>query len=354
MKVSKVYKTTIYALLLALIATTISWAQEPKHSHQNVKSKGVIKVMKTVPLGRFMIKVPTEMTSVARNSSIRSAEISENIWPDNINREKSRGDAFNLYLESINRQPPPKGKRSRIIKTIDFTGINYWSKGILYYSDYLGDQVKLDVLLDTGKAGIWVKMRSGKNGAENIDKIYSSMKNIANAYIPIPHSTVGPVSQPEVFFLEYGEIHLPYKIRESTYARFEGHPLSLKLEIEMTETHIDEPKDEGLLARTAAVIATGYATGVNIDRLRSCKRKVAGLDGEEEVDRMTDSHRTAVSFGWRYAGKKDSGEYPEIVIRMESPDGKLEEKLKIWDAILDSMRPLYKNLPRIPVSPLKP
>lgn len=342
-KVFKANKIAIYGLLLALIATTISWAQEIKYSAQIVKSKGVTKVMKVIRLGRFMIKVPVEMESVARNSIVRSAEISEKNWPDNINSEKSRSEAFNSYLESINRQPPPKGKRSRLIKTIDFTGVNYWSKGILYYSDYLGDQVKLDALLDSGKAGIWIKMRSGKNSEENINKISTAMKRIANAYFPAPHSIVEPGSQHGVFFLEYGAIHLPYKIRESTYARFEGHPLNLKLELEMNETHTDEPKDEGLLARTAAVIATGYATGVDIDRIRSRKRQVAGLDGEEEVDRMTDSHRAALSFGWRYAGKKDSGEYPEIVIRMESPDAKLEDKLKIWDAILESMKPLYTN-----------
>lgn len=297
--------------------------------------------MRIILLGRFMIKVPVEMKSVARNSSVRSAEISEYLWPENADSEARRGEAFDLYLDSISRQPLPKGKKSRVIKTIDFTGVNYWSRGVLYYSDYLGDQIKLDLLMDSGKAGVWVKMRSGKNSEENIVKIYAAMKNIVNAYSAITQSTVEPVSQPGVFFLEYGAIHLPYKTRESTNARFEGHPLGLKLDIEMTVTHTDEPKDEGLLARTAAVIATGYATGIHIDRLRSRKRTVAGFAGEEEVDRMTDSHRTAISFGWRYAGKKDSGEYPEIVLRMESPDGDLEEKLKIWDAILESMKPMY-------------
>ena len=60
------------------------------------------------------------------------------------------------------------------------------------------------------------------------------------------------------------------------------------------------------MARTAAVIATGHATGVKIHRIRSKKRKVAGLEGEEEVDRMTDRYRTAISFGWRYEGKKET------------------------------------------------
>ena len=299
--------------------------------------------MNIIPIGRFIIKVPVDMKSTARNSSVRSAEISETIWPSDIDSEKTREETFNRYLENITRQPPPKGKRNRLIKVKDFPDVKYWSKGILYYSDYFGDQVKLDVLMDTGKVCIWIKMRSGQNSEENIDRIYAAMKSIANAYFPIPHSTVETDHQKGVFFLQYGEIHLPYKIREGTYARFEGKPMSLKLEIEMTETHSDEAKGEGLLARTAAVMATGYATGVNMDRLRSCERTVAGLGGEEEVDRMTDRHRAAISFGWRYAGKKDSGEHPEIVIRMESPDGELEEKLKIWDAILDSMQPLYKN-----------
>ena len=58
---------------------------------------------------------------------------------------------------------------------------------------------------------------------------------------------------------------------------------------------------------------------------------------------MTVTEQDCAGHMWRYAGKKDSGEYPEIVLEMESPDGNLKEKLKIWDAILESMKPLYKK-----------
>ena len=70
--------------------------------------------MRIILLGRFMIKVPVEMKSVARNSSVRSAEISEHLWPVNANSEARRGEAFELYLNSISRQPLPKGKISRV------------------------------------------------------------------------------------------------------------------------------------------------------------------------------------------------------------------------------------------------
>ena len=41
------------------------------------------------------------------------------------------------------------------------------------------------------------------------------------------------------------------------------------------------------------------------------------------------------------AGEEDSGKRPEIQITMESADGALEEKIKVWDAILDSFKPKY-------------
>ena len=38
--------------------------------------------------------------------------------------------------------------------------------------------------------------------------------------------------------------------------------------------------------------------------------------------------------------EKDSGNYPEIRIRMDSPNGQLDEKLKLWDSILSSFKPV--------------
>ncbi len=43
-----------------------------------------------------------------------------------------------------------------------------------------------------------------------------------------------------------------------------------------------------------------------------------------------------------YAGKKDSRVYPELLIEIEAKDGQLEEKRKLWDALLNSFKPVAK------------
>ena len=305
-------------------------------------SRGAIQ-MKTHPLGRFSIGIPMDMKQAGRSHRLRLAKIQEIAWHRNNNHE-IRSKLWDTRVAEIKKMRPPQNKKGPIIELREFSALGQWAKGIFYYGNYaLEKEGKWEVLIDFGSCGIWLETDSTLIGKENVDKTIRNLTNIAKAYTARTDDDPDKFGFGDWFHLENGAINLPYRWEEQTYARFEGHPLNLKLELEMSETHTDEPKDEGLLARTAAVIATGYAAGVDIDRLRSRKRKAAGLDGEEEVDRMTDRHRAAISFGWRYAGKKDSGEYPEMVIRMESPDGNLEEKLKIWDAILDSMKPLYKN-----------
>jgi hypothetical protein len=60
---------------------------------------------------------------------------------------------------------------------------------------------------------------------------------VGRAYQPLKPETILDNPTQNSFYLKYGAINIPYKHQESTYARFEGHPLSLKLEIEMTDTH---------------------------------------------------------------------------------------------------------------------
>ena len=90
----------------------------------------------------------------------------------------------------------------------------------------------------------------------------------------------------------------------------------------------------------STTITTTDEVEKDIKKIRSAKRKIADLDGEEEVIRATAQGSTQLDFGWRFAGRKESGDYPKIRIRMESADGGLEEKLKVWDALLNSFKPI--------------
>jgi hypothetical protein len=239
-------------------------------------------------------------------------------------------------IAEIRKQRRPRGIKDNIIDVRDVK-VGKWSKAVFYYVD--GTSMgNWDMLLDTGSAGLWLKFRGDIDAKE---EMLSWIVDIARAY----RSAEGGAgkSYKDAFYTRHGVIPLEYIEQESTYARWIGNPLQLKLEIEINETHVSEPENEGLMARTSAAMTTGFASGVDIKRLRSHKRKVAGLDGEEEVDRMKSTQRTMISYAWRYPGKVGSGRYPEILISMESPDGDVDDKLDVWDAILDSVEPINKN-----------
>lgn len=330
------------ALLIILFITVTGCVGSEKldnaNSHNNVQGAKV--TMKKYYFGRYALSVPIDLSLDEYNSRVREIQIIEYKWPNSSNKESSRNNMWNENISEIDKLRKPEGIKNIIIEQRTLSSGAQWSKAVCYYGDHTqNDEVFWDLLIDAGESGVWLKY-SGLIEAK--EEMYKWVLDVAKTYKP-NGKKISYNPSDNLFYLKHGTISVPYKYQESTYARFEGHPLDLKLELEMTETHTDEPEDEGLLARTAALIATGYATGVDIERLRFRKRKVAGLDGEEEVDRMADKYRTALSFMWRYAGKKDSGEYPEIVLEMESPDGNLNEKLKIWDAILESMKPLYKR-----------
>lgn len=192
-----------------------------------------------------------------------------------------------------------------------------------------------DLLAEMGTVAVWFKL-SGL--IQYQDDMLKDLIEIAHAYHsgdPLSRGLKG-----DWFYTRHGALNLPYLEQEKTYARFEKHPLELKLEVETKETRTDAVPNEGLLARTAAVIASGYAAGVNIERIRSRKRTLSGMMGEEEVDLMKSKDDAKLSFAWIYSGKKDSGDFPEIKITMDAPDSQLDEKLKLWDSLLDSFKPV--------------
>ncbi|WP_226048438.1 T6SS immunity protein Tli4 family protein [Geobacter anodireducens] len=295
--------------------------------------------MTTYPIGRFAIDVPAEMKLVHQWQRLRYAEIEEFAWPGSVPRAQARDEAWKRRLAEIGKLTPPKGKERVIIETREFPGLGDWARGVFYYGNYMMvNEGKWSVLLDYGNAGVWIETRSAIIETENINKMLRNINNIAKSYTTRRFGELKP-SSGYWFYTKHGALDLPYLRQETAAARFEGHPLGLEIDIETTETH--KVEEAGLIKKTMAAMATGFATGLNIDKIRSRKKTVAGLDGEEEVLRMNDGNKTVLNFAWEYRGRKDSGEYPEIRITMDSADGKLEQKLQVWDAVLNSLKPMY-------------
>lgn len=290
-------------------------------------------------LGRFSIAVPQTMKLEVQTSSIRMTEITEVFWPHDVSHEVAREKVWKARLQEIALLEPPPGKKKALIETRSFSDFGNWAKGVFYHGDNISaSEAQWEVLIDAGKVGVWLKSESILAEPLNIEKGVRNLAALATAYRwrePLTKDASGTGS----FYLKNGSIALPYRWQEGTYASFQGDPLELKLEIEMQET--PDVEEAGLTERYDAAIATGYALGVDVDKLRGQKRTIAGLKGEDVIVRMKDKYDTVLNFAWEYPGEEDSGERPEIQITMESPDGALEEKIKVWDAILDSFKPMY-------------
>jgi len=294
--------SALFIFLCIMIFGCVGSEGRDKNNLHN-KTQGAIATMEKYYIGRYSLLVPVGLVLDGHSARLREVQIIEFKWPNSSNRDISRINLWNEKLSEISNLRKPDDIKNIVIEQRTLPSTGQWSKAVYYYGNHAqNDEGFWDILVDSGETGIWLKYDGLVNAKE---EMLEWVLEVARAYQPLNEEKHLKNASDSQFCLKNGVINISYKQQESTYARFEGHPFDLKLEIEMTDTHTDEPKDEGLLARIAAVIATGYATGVDIDRIRSHKRKVAGLDGEEEVDRMADRDGTEISFGWRYAGKKD-------------------------------------------------
>ena len=324
----------LIAVMISLILCGYSDAAEkrtPQPRKPTGTTKGAKRGMKTYYMGRFAIDLPEEFELEIQSQKVRLVDIKE--YPN----VKDVEQAWKIHLSEIEKLEKPKGIKTIIIREQPIDRLGKWAKGILYYGDYMfANHCNWDFFVSYGNSAVLFSLKGGLLDKEK--SMYARVQEVSRAYHPHPFQNP-PSNHP--FYTQHGVIELPYKRQESTYARFAG-PMGMKLEIEMNETH--QVEEAGLLDRFAASLATNFAPGVDVDKIRTGKRKVADLPGEEIIARGTDKMGTDLFFAWDYKGKEDSGEYPATQITIEeSEDEHLEEKIKIWDAALDSFRPAYKR-----------
>jgi len=81
--------------------------------------------------------------------------------------------------------------------------------------------------------------------------------------------------------------------------------------------------------------------GGTIAIIREQKRGAAGLDGEEAAVAVTlPGEKPFVEFTWHYSGMPDSSTQPYIEVSAKAPKERREELERIWETILQSLRPV--------------
>jgi hypothetical protein len=322
----------LIVVMISLIFCGYSDAAERKTTHKPTgTTKGAQQGMKTYYMGRFAIDLPAEFKLEIQSQKVRYAEVSDFKWKER-DRAKEREALWAKKIAEIKKLKLPKGKDRIIIEEKELKGIVNWGKAVSYFGNYVHPTlIYWTVLVDFGSyGGAWLTI-----DGTNTDKMIKNYTNILKHY----QYGFDNLSK-DSFCLNHGRIELPYLEHERTYARFAG-PMDMKLRIEMSETQ--QVEEVGVFDRLVASLATNFAPGVDVDKIRTGNRKVVDLPGQEIIIRGTVNDDSELFFAWDSPGREDSGEYPEIKIGLECPDGSLDEKTKIWDRALNSFRPAYKR-----------
>jgi len=333
----------VVALLLILLPCPIIQGCDKT----TITGKGANIPMQTYYIGRFSIAVPVEMKVATRGSTFRYAEITEILWPKIESNEQTRTAEWNNLMAEIRKLTPPYGKNKVIIRAQDFPGVGKWAKGVYYYYDKFDNyDGRWALLMDAGPVGVWFKGESivekeivGKLLERNIEasgKTYTYIERHLQKSKALP--------QGDWFYLGYGAINRPYRSQEESHTRFASHRLNLVMTVDMKMDFRHKIETMGLIEKTRGMLAAAaLETGGSMSKIRLSKREVAGMNGEESILRITEDSEKTLMFTWEFNGKEDSGDYPTTTIEMEAPDGKLDEKIAIWDAVLDSMKPMFER-----------
>lgn len=285
-------------------------------------------------VGRFCLMVPASMARSADTFKVQGLTLEEVAWEPGAKDPWEREWLARLAkVEALKerRESPADAFGDIVDQRLLVPGK---LKAVLFYSRGHQEIVTWGAILDAGPSGLWLQADASP---ENGDEAARRIAEVASAYRV---TEAGKEPPRGAFHLVRGVIAAPFKLAEEAHARFAGHPL--KLDLSFTYETTFEPNTQGLMERFASALEKSGATvmGGGAIPIRNKKRKVAGLPGEELILHTSERGKGGLSFVWTTPGEEGSGKHPEIGIEMDSPDdGKKEEKIALWDALLDSVKP---------------
>lgn len=332
----------IFLFLVLATTGTLQGCEQTSFSATGVKHP-----MKTYYIGRFSVDIPEDL-EVSSGGTFRYLTITENPWPDGMDRAQAREMEWNQFLEKLAKKTLPDGKDSVIVKTRDFPELGEGAKGIFYHNSYVFPGFAIwQVMMDSGRYAVWFESSSTTVDYEQeTNAMANNIVEVGRAYREIADDRARKHLRESWFHLERNAIQLPFSDQESCGIGAKNADRSVELSIKMksdinrgnsTESPIPTRKTVREFIKGAAVM------GVRVSAVRYGERKVAGMTGGELIYRAREDGEKSIHFTWEYNGVYDTGEYPAIKIEMEGSDGRWKENIALWDAILDSMQPLFER-----------
>ena len=290
--------------------------------------------------GRFCADVPKVMERGGHHSML-DVTLEEKTWMPPLDKAFER--EWNAQLAKID-EIRAKRVRQQALRPRSVAGdvvekrtIAQGFESICYYQDSR-NLIVWTALRDYGRAGL-VLSRWGL--ADRKDDLAGSIVEIGNAYHAREGKEPWPAPGADWFYLQQGAVKLPFREEERMEAFFDGLGVRFIMQTETTA----EPEKTGPVGRLRTAVARlgSDATDGSTVVKQDSHRKVAGFTGEELLIKETGRkppEQSDMQFGWVFPGEANSGARPRLVLRIETKADHEAEKTALWNALLDSVRPV--------------
>jgi Tle cognate immunity protein 4 C-terminal domain len=294
----------------------------------------------TVPMcaGRFCADVPKVMERGGRYSML-DVTLQEKVWRPPLDKAFERE-----WTAQLSKVDDIRGQRIQEQKlrpssvagdVVEKRTVAPRFEALCYYQDSK-HVVEWIAVRDCGPLGL-VLSRWGL--AERKDAFAANIVEIGNAYHARDAKEPWPSPGADWFYLDHGAVKLPPREEERMETNFDGLGVRFVMQTETTA----EPEKTGPLGRYKLALARlAGDTGTTVVKQDS-RRKVAGFTGEELVVREKGNkppEELELQFGWVFRGEANSAVRPRLALRIETKADREAEKIALWNALLDSVRPV--------------
>jgi hypothetical protein len=293
----------------------------------------------TVPTcaGRFCADIPRTMERGGRYS-MNDVALEEKTWtPPRDKAFEREWEAQLAKIEAIRaKRISQQALRPRSVAgdIVEKRTVAPRFEAVCYYEDSK-NLIVWNALRDAGRLGLSLS-RWGLN--ERKDDLAASIVEIGNAYHARDAKEPWPAPGADWFYLAEGAVTLPFREEEHMEAFFDGFGIRFILQSETTA----EPEKSGPIGKYKVEMARLGSGGSDSKVVKQdSRRKIAGLTGEELIIKETGKppEQCEMQFGWVFPGEANSGVRPRLVLRIETKADHETEKLALWNALIDSVRP---------------
>lgn len=285
-------------------------------------------------VGRLTLSLPAEMRRAGQEHVLcSSVYLREVEWASSNGYKKVWSD----WLLKLSERRAPPGVREIIIEQRELAPR---CQGVLAHDSEHDRNIRTwFALLDAGTHGVWMECAREPLAPE---QALARLHTVARSYRRL--GTGARLLPESWFYLERGAVTLPPLRDEYAFVLFEGAPLDPAHQLSVRVAP-GASAQSGLMSRLQRALALGLPGESKVTILRTGSRRVAGFEGEELVIQVETEGSERLAWAWSYPGQAGTLHVPCIELSMHALGGAREDKLRLWENTLESMRYLFPQPP---------